>query len=85
MTDPKIFQEEMAEKLRLLLNRVDVVTSWRAFAGEGRRIYQPVVDIAIGPFAVEGRYIKEYNDLVQDKSNLIDMWAHMFQYNWEEV
>ncbi len=51
----------------------------------GRRIYQPIADIAIGPFATEGQYITEYDDLVQDKSNLIDMWVHMFQSNWQEV
>ena len=85
MAEPKIFQEEMVEKLQLLFNQEEVVASWRPFVGEGRRIYQPIVDIAVGPFATEGQYIKEYNELVEDKMNLIDRWATNFQSNWNKV
>ena len=85
MITPKKYQVALTQMLMAEFKPAPVTSSWRPFEGMGRRIYQPIADIAIGPFATEGQYITEYDDLVQDKSNLIDVWAHMFQSNWQEV
>ena len=86
MTDPKTYQVEMTQKLRMVLGQVEVVSSWHAFVGEGRRIYQPVVDIAIGPFAIDNnRYIDEYDAMVLNLQQLINKWVEIFRSNWQAV
>lgn len=85
MTTPKEYQVELTQMLMAKFKPAPVTSSWRPFEGMGRRIYQPVVDIAIGPFATEGRYITEYDNLIRDESSLIDEWAQMFQSNWHNV
>lgn len=86
MIEPKLFQKEIAERLRLLLNQTDVVSSWPAFAGEGRRIYQPLVDIAVGPFATGNiQYIKEYDSMVLNLRRLVNKWIKMSRSNWQAV
>jgi hypothetical protein len=42
----------------------EVVMQWRPFRGEGVGMYAPVVDVAVGPFAIEKRYIDEYSRLL---------------------
>lgn len=42
----------------------EVTIQWRPFQGQGRHIYAPAVDIAVGPFAIEQRYIAEYDALI---------------------
>ena len=86
MTEPKLFQGEIAERLRLLLRQSDVATSWPAFAGEGRRIYQPIVDIAVGPFAIGNiQYIDEYDAMVFNLRRLVNKWVSIFISNWQAV
>ena len=81
--NPRYYQQAIVNKLNQVFDQGTAVSSWRPFAGEGGRIYQPVVDIAVGPFATEGRFILEYNNLVREHEGLIDRWIQVFQANWD--
>jgi hypothetical protein len=50
----------------------EVVVQWPPFRGEGRSIYGPVVDIAVGPFAIRGRYEEEYTQLLNTTKPFIE-------------
>jgi hypothetical protein len=50
----------------------EVVMQWQPFLGEGRAIYAPVVDVAVGPFAIRGRYIDEYAKLLDDTRGFVE-------------
>jgi len=89
MRDTDRFQKETANYLELLLKqngyRPDVTPSWRAFAGYGRRIYSPVLDVAVGPFAIHDlRYEERYNKMVHTFNQLIDSWVSIFKENWQK-
>lgn len=72
------YQEEMADLLRRVFTLPDQVSvDWRAMAHEapfistlmarkGRRprMYEPAIDIAVGPFAIDQRLIAEYDELM---------------------
>ena len=58
------YQVAVKESLNRLYPQVEV--QWLPFRGEGRGIYAPRVDLAVGPFAVERRYIEEYGRLIDD-------------------
>ena len=89
MTEIDLFQREIANRLTVLLVQRDyeseVSVPWAAFGGQGRRIYSPKVDIAVGPFAVERRYEDEYDRMVNSYHRLIDTWIDMFRQNWQSV
>ena len=86
MSEVKLFQEQVAANLKHILNQSDVATSWPAFAGEGRRIYQPIVDIAVGPFATGNiQYIDEYDAMVFNLRRLVNKWVSIFISNWQAV
>ena len=89
MTEIDLFQREIANRLTVLLVQRDyeseVSVPWAAFGGQGRRIYSPKVDIAVGPFAVERRYEDEYDRMVSSYHRLIDTWIDMFRQNWQSV
>jgi len=86
LVEPNIFQREAAERLKSVLSTDDVIVSWQAFAGEGRRIYQPVVDIAVGPYATGNvQYLREYDVMARNHQQLIDRWVTEFLSNWQAV
>ncbi len=88
MNEVQHFQKQVAEKLRHEIGLEDdnVAISWRAFAGEGRRIYQPSVDIAVGPFAMDTRQCaEEYDAMARDSCKLINEWAGKSRENWHTV
>ena len=89
MTEIDLFQREIANKLTVLLVQQgyesQVRVPWSAFGGQGRRIYSPKVDIAVGPFAIERRYEDEYDRMVNSYHRLIDTWIDMFRQNWQSV
>lgn len=89
MTGIDLFQQEIANKLTVLLVQQgyesEVRVPWSAFGGQGRRIYSPKVDIAVGPFAIERRYEDEYDRMVNSYHRLIDTWIDMFRQNWQSV
>ena len=89
MTEIELFQREIADELTVLLVQQgyesEVRVPWPAFSRQGRRIYSPKVDIAIGPFAIEKRYEDEYDQMVNSYHSLIDSWIDMFRQNWQSV
>ena len=89
MRDTTIFQNEIARRLKRLLKRYgyddDATPEWKPFARHGRRTYSPVVDIAIGPFAIgDQRYEKEYDTMVNSFNQLIDSWISIFKQDWQD-
>jgi len=79
------FQRRVADRLKFALNRNDVNVGWHAFPGLGKRIYQPIVDIAVGPYAIEGQYGTEYTVMVNNHQLLINTWTTFFLQNWQSV
>jgi hypothetical protein len=68
--DELAYQRQVAESLHRLYPEVEI--QWRPFRGEGRRIYAPVVDVAVGPFAITRRYIDEYREMLEGSRAFID-------------
>lgn len=64
------YQRQVKEALDRLYAEVEI--QWQPFRGEGPRIYAPVVDVAVGPFAIERRYIDEYGQLLDETRAFID-------------
>ena len=89
MTEIDLFQREIANKLTGLLVQQgyepEVKVPWPAFSRQGRRIYSPKVDIAVGPFATDKRYEDEYDRMVNSYRCLIDTWIDMFRQNWQSI
>ncbi len=88
MNEVQHFQQQVAEKLKQEMGLEDnnIAISWQAFAGEGRRIYQPFVDIAVGPFAVDTQQCaEEYDAMVSDSCKLINEWVEKSRENWHTV
>lgn len=86
MRDTTDNQQYAIERLKTIFrdehNRPLVKPQWRPFAGQGRAIYQPAVDVAVGPFAVIAQYGDIYDQMVDDNSNLIKEWVGLFRQNW---
>ena len=59
------YQRQLSEGLRRLYSEVDVATQWYPFAGEPRDMYWPVVDIAVGPFALREKFGHRYTRLMR--------------------
>ncbi|HEY2233055.1 MAG TPA: hypothetical protein VGK01_06210 [Candidatus Angelobacter sp.] len=59
----------------------EVAVQWYPFRGEGRDMYAPRVDIAVGPFAIERRYIDEYTDLMRATRSFIENLIEQHNHN----
>jgi hypothetical protein len=68
--DERAYQRQVKDALDRLYAEVEI--QWQPFRGEGPRIYAPVVDVAVGPFAIERRYIDEYGQLLDQTRAFID-------------
>lgn len=64
------YQNAVKNSLECLYD--DVAIQWHPFQGEGRSIYAPVVDIAVGPFAIQSRYEVRYTGLLQETQVFIE-------------
>lgn len=89
MRDTTIYQRETAQRLNRILKGYgyedNATSEWKPFANYGRRIYSPVVDIAVGPFAIDDlRYEERYDEMVRAFSQLIDSWVSIFKQNWQD-
>jgi hypothetical protein len=63
-----------------------IVAPWRPFKGAGRKIYQPAIDVAAGPYAIGGlQYESEYDASVNQLGPLIATWIRQFKRNWKIV
>jgi len=66
----RAYQHKLKEALDRLYREVTI--QWQPFRGEGRGIYAPVVDVAVGPFAVTRQYIGEYATLLDETRDFIE-------------
>ena len=63
-------QNLSVERLRILFSDrindtiVDIVKEWLPFSGQNG-ISSPIIDVAVGPFAIEERMVTEYNLLLE--------------------
>jgi len=64
------YQQQVKNALDRLYDEVRI--QWCAFRGEGRDTYAPRVDIAVGPFAIDRRYIDEYTALMHSTRHFIE-------------
>lgn len=53
--------------------------------GEGRRIYAPVVDVAVGPFATERQYEARYAELLERTRVFVEHLIEKHNQNVEET
>lgn len=85
MADTKQFQKDVVSKLDSIFDakgyHEHVKPSWYAFRSYGRRVYAPIPDIAVGPFAVEEgqNFTEKYDQMVKSFNNLIDNWVLLFK------
>lgn len=63
----------------------EVKVQWYPFPGEKGRMYAPVVDIAVGPFALDARYEEEYTHLLRRTRPFIERLIAMHNQNVENV
>ena len=61
----------------------EVVVQWQPFRGVGRGIYAPIVDVAVGPFAIQRRYVDEYAQLLDGTRFFIDSLIERHNANLE--
>ncbi len=80
-------EREYENAAKTLLDRIyeDVEVQWYPFRGQGRQIYAPVVDIAVGPFAIEGRYGPRYTELLEETREFIEMLIERHNRNVEDA
>lgn len=67
-------EREYQNAARIHLERIydEVSVQWYPFRGQGRQIYGPVVDIAVGPFAIEGRHGPRYTEMMDENRQFIE-------------
>lgn len=80
-------EREYQEQVKLTLERLygEVEVQWLPFLGEGRGMYAPRVDIAIGPFAVAGQYIRRYTELMHATRRFIECLIERHNRNVEGI
>lgn len=66
---PKEYQIILKRKLEGIYP--EVKTEWSSMKGE-RDVYSPRVDLAVGPFATDGRYVEEYDNLLGESRPFIE-------------
>ena len=67
----KEFQQALEAKLKSkFANNIPIITEWSAFKSFGI-IYSPRIDIAIGPFAINDRKEREYDDLFRSSGGFV--------------
>ena len=67
----KEYQNILRDKLSHIYHTTEVVSEWRSMKDE-LGIYSPRVDVAVGPFATQGKYIMEYDELMDNSQNFIN-------------
>lgn len=77
------YQNTAKNALEHLYDEVEV--QWYPFRGQGRQIYAPIVDIAVGPFAIEGRYGPRYTELLEQTRDFIEKLIEKHNENVEDA
>jgi hypothetical protein len=76
---------QLSAKRRLGRLYREVVVQWQPFLGEGRRIYGPKVDIAVGPFAINQRYEDVYTALLRERRTFVERLIEKHNMNVEGI
>lgn len=63
------YRIKIKELLLTIYPKVEI--SWYPFRGYGRSMYNPEIDIAVGPFAIQQQYRSAYNELLDVSSNFL--------------
>ncbi len=79
------YQHKVKEELKQIYNGETVESQWYPFRGEGRSIYCPRVDIAVGPFATEQRYEAKYAELLERTRPFVERLIEKHNQNVEEI
>ena len=75
------YQQRVKESLDRLYEEVTV--QWRPFRGEGPAMYAPIVDIAVGPFAIQEQFIERYDELMEASRPFVDQLIEKHNVNCE--
>lgn len=62
----------------------EIVCPWYPFRGEGRRIYSPAIDIAVGPFAIADSYVTRYSEMLGESQQFIQLLIDAHNVNVQE-
>jgi hypothetical protein len=81
----RAYQERAKEQLQRLYPGEQVETQWYPFKGDDRNMYWPVVDIAVGPFAMHERLGHRYTKLMLDRRAIIERLIEVHNSNVEEL
>jgi hypothetical protein len=77
------YQRQARQMLMRLYPEVEVTVQWYPFVGERRDMYWPVVDIAVGPFAIHDRYGDRYTQLMERTRPFIQTLIYSHNRNVE--
>ncbi len=66
----KEYQSILKAKLQEIYNE-EVKIEWTSMKGN-KEVYSPRVDVSVGPFAEDQKYIEEYNNLLDVSENFIN-------------
>ena len=75
------YQLQVKNKLASLYSEVEV--QWYPFRGAGRKIYSPVVDVAVGPFAITHGFENEYGRMLDETRDFIESLIHKHNENMD--
>jgi hypothetical protein len=81
----RAYQQRAKELLQRHYPREQVETQWYPFKGEERNMYWPVVDIAVGPFAMRERLGYRYTELMSDTRTFVERLMEFHNRNVEEL
>lgn len=80
-------EREYQDSIKARLDRVygEVIVQWHPFLGHGRQIYAPVVDVAVGPFAIETRHGPRYTELLEETRPFIELLIEKHNSNIKDA
>lgn len=84
LSDLKKYQISVAEMLQGIYIGTPIQTEWRAIS-DGRKIYSPRLDIAVGPFAINQQYIDKYDDMMNSSQRLINKIIELHVQNIRDI
>jgi len=77
------YQDKVKAKLERFYKGEQIEVQWYPFRGEGLRIYGPIVDVAVGPFATEQRYETRYDELLHKTRVFVERLIEKHNQNVE--
>ncbi|WP_029909975.1 hypothetical protein [Pelobacter seleniigenes] len=80
--DLQEYQHEIANRLRVVYPNTPIETEWRTMTGVAN-VYSPRLDAAVGPFAVNQRYIEDYNQMVHESWDFLELLLNFHNMNMQ--